>query len=93
MERVFAVNLKGKTYSCKHCGTHLPLTDDIVSKEGLKPGVSMKCADCQGFGMKDRCPQCKGKKVMQEKKVFEVVVENGMQHGQKITFLGEADEA
>ncbi|XP_057788898.1 protein yippee-like [Salvia miltiorrhiza] len=32
MGRVFVVNLEGKIYSCKHCGTHLALGDDIVSK-------------------------------------------------------------
>ena len=42
---------------------------------------------------KDRCPQCKGNKVTQEKKVLDVHVEKGMQHGQKIVFQGEADEA
>ncbi|KAF5761280.1 putative HSP40/DnaJ peptide-binding, chaperone DnaJ, Chaperone J-domain superfamily [Helianthus annuus] len=41
---------------------------------------------------KDRCTRCKGEKVVQEKKVLEVHVEKGMQNGQKITFLGEADE-
>ncbi|KAK4286297.1 hypothetical protein QN277_002869 [Acacia crassicarpa] len=92
--------------------------------KGSKSGASMKCAGCQGTGMKvsirhlgpsmmqqmqhpcneckgtgetindkDRCPQCKGEKVVQEKKVLEVVVEKGMQNGQKITFPGEADEA
>lgn len=98
-------------------------TGEICSK-GSKSGASMKCAGCQGSGMKvtirqlgpgmiqqmqhpcneckgtgetisekDRCPQCKGEKVVQEKKVLEVVVEKGMQNGQKITFPGEADEA
>jgi len=42
---------------------------------------------------KDRCPQCKGNKVTQEKKVLDVHVEKGMQHSQKIVFQGEADEA
>jgi len=42
---------------------------------------------------KDRCTSCKGNKVSQEKKVLEVHVEKGMQHGQKIVFQGEADEA
>ncbi|GAB4855197.1 DNAj domain protein [Ancistrocladus abbreviatus] len=55
------------------------------------------CNVCKGTGesinVKDRCPQCKGEKVMQEKKVLEVVVEKGMQNGQRITFPGEADEA
>lgn len=55
------------------------------------------CNECKGTGEtindKDRCPQCKGDKVVQEKKVLEVIVEKGMQNGQKITFPGEADEA
>lgn len=42
---------------------------------------------------RDKCQQCKGNKVTQEKKVLEVHVEKGMQHGQKITFEGQADEA
>lgn len=55
------------------------------------------CNECKGTGEtindKDRCPQCKGEKVVQEKKVLEVIVEKGMQNGQRITFPGEADEA
>ena len=42
---------------------------------------------------RDRCPQCKGNKVTQEKKVLEVHVEKGMRNNQKITFEGQADEA
>jgi DnaJ family protein A protein 2 len=41
---------------------------------------------------KDKCPQCRGNKVVQEKKILEVHIEKGMQHGQKITFQGEADQ-
>lgn len=55
------------------------------------------CNECKGTGEtisdKDRCPQCKGEKIVPEKKVLEVIVEKGMQNGQKITFPGEADEA
>uniref|UniRef100_A0A803M3S0 Protein yippee-like n=1 Tax=Chenopodium quinoa TaxID=63459 RepID=A0A803M3S0_CHEQI len=32
MGRLFVVNLEGKIYSCKHCRTHLALSEDIVSK-------------------------------------------------------------
>lgn len=42
---------------------------------------------------RDRCTQCKGNKVSQEKKVLEVHVEKGMQNNQKIVFEGQADEA
>ncbi|XP_010544327.1 PREDICTED: dnaJ protein homolog [Tarenaya hassleriana] len=55
------------------------------------------CNECKGTGEtideKDRCLQCKGEKVVPEKKVLEVFVEKGMQNGQKITFPGAADEA
>jgi DnaJ homolog subfamily A member 2 len=55
------------------------------------------CNECKGSGEtisdKDRCTQCKGVKVVPEKKVLEVVVQKGMQNGQKITFPSEADEA
>ncbi|KAF9675230.1 hypothetical protein SADUNF_Sadunf09G0010500 [Salix dunnii] len=55
------------------------------------------CNECKGTGEtisdNDRCPQCKGEKVVPEKKVLEIIVEKGMQNGQKITFPGEADEA
>lgn len=54
------------------------------------------CNECNGTGEtindKHRFPRCKGGKVVQEKKVFEVHVEKGMQTSQKITFPGEADE-
>ncbi|TXG73510.1 hypothetical protein EZV62_002089 [Acer yangbiense] len=106
----------------------LSLSKNVICSKcngkGSKSGASMKCAGCQGSGMKvsirqlgpsmiqqmqhpcneckgtgetindkDRCTQCKGEKVVPEKKVLEVVVEKGMQNGQKITFPGEADEA
>jgi DnaJ-class molecular chaperone len=50
---------------------------------------------CSGeiISEKDKCLGCKGSKVSQEKKVLEVHVEKGMQHGQKIVFQGQADEA
>jgi DnaJ family protein A protein 2 len=55
------------------------------------------CGDCGGKGEvikeDDQCPECKGKKVVKEKKVLQVPIDPGMKHGQKITFSGEADEA
>ncbi|XP_057534995.1 dnaJ protein homolog ANJ1 [Amaranthus tricolor] len=87
----------GASMKCGGCqGTGMK-----VSIRQLGPGMIQQmqhpCNECKGTGEtindKDRCPQCKGEKVVQEKKVLEVVVEKGMQHGQKITFPGEADEA
>ncbi|KAJ4873549.1 Chaperone protein dnaJ 2 [Raphanus sativus] len=72
-----------------------------VSIRRIGPGMVQQmqhaCHDCKGTGEtindRDRCPQCKGDKVITEKKVLEVAVEKGMQHSQKITFRGQADEA
>lgn len=55
------------------------------------------CPDCGGRGETiseaDKCKECKGKKVVKDKKILQVYIEQGMQHGQKITFAGESDEA
>ncbi|XP_020250359.1 protein yippee-like isoform X1 [Asparagus officinalis] len=32
MGRLFLIHLEGKIYSCKHCHTHLALSDDILSR-------------------------------------------------------------
>ncbi|KAL6511068.1 hypothetical protein OROGR_022192 [Orobanche gracilis] len=87
----------GASLKCSGCqGTGMK-----VSIRQLGPGMIQQmqhpCNTCKGTGEtisdKDRCTQCKGEKVAQEKKVLEVHVEKGMQNGQKITFPGEADEA
>lgn len=72
-----------------------------VTIRQLGPGMIQQmqhpCSECKGTGEtisdRDRCPQCKGEKVVPEKKVLEVVVEKGMHNGRKITFSGAADEA
>jgi len=87
----------GASTKCAGCqGTGMK-----VSIRHLGPSMIQQmqhaCNECKGTGEinndRDRCPQCKGEKVVQEKKVLDVVVEKGMQNGQKITFPGEADEA
>uniref|UniRef100_A0A6N2L8Z2 J domain-containing protein n=1 Tax=Salix viminalis TaxID=40686 RepID=A0A6N2L8Z2_SALVM len=66
-----------------------------IFRKGSKSGAFGKCRGCQGelISEKDKCPHCRGNKVTQEKRVLEVHVERGMQHGQKIVFEGQADEA
>lgn len=87
----------GASMNCSGCqGTGMK-----VSIRHLGPSMIQQmqhpCKECKGTGEaisdKDHCTQCKGEKVVQEKKVLEVHVEKGMQNGQKITFPGEADEA
>ncbi|KAJ3669954.1 hypothetical protein LUZ60_010278 [Juncus effusus] len=87
----------GKSTSCPGCqGSGMKVSIRQLGPSMIQQ-MQQPCNECRGtgetIGDKDRCPQCKGEKVIQEKKVLEVVVEKGMQNGQKITFPGEADEA
>ncbi|XP_057978800.1 dnaJ protein homolog 2-like [Malania oleifera] len=84
----------GRCYGCHGTGMK-------ISTRQIGPGMIQQmqhvCPECRGSGEviseRDRCPQCKGNKVTQEKKVLEVHVDKGMQHGQKVVFEGQADEA
>lgn len=84
----------GRCYGCQGSGVKM-VTRQIGP--GMIQQMQLVCPECRGAGEvisdKDRCIQCKGNKVTHEKKVLEVHVEKGMQHGQKIVFQGEADEA
>jgi DnaJ family protein A protein 2 len=59
--------------------------------------IQSACDECSGTGevinVKDRCQQCKGKKVMPEKKILEVHIDKGMKGGQTIVFSGESDQS
>lgn len=58
--------------------------------------IQSQCRDCGGEGeawsAKDRCQECKGRKVSREKEVLEVHIDKGMTNGHKIPFRGYADE-
>lgn len=84
----------GKCKTCDGRGVRV-----IVKQIG--PGMIQQmqtvCGDCGGKGEQikeeDKCLNCKGKKVVREKKVLQVYVDPGMKHGQKVVFSGEADES
>jgi len=58
--------------------------------------IQSPCDECSGSGEvinpKDRCFNCKGKKVLPDKKFLEVHIDKGMKGGQTITFGGESDQ-
>lgn len=72
-----------------------------VSLRQIGPGmvqqIQQPCTTCRGQGKsireEDKCRECRGNKVVKERKVLEVHVDKGMKNGQKIKFTGEADEA
>ncbi|XP_027772758.1 dnaJ protein homolog isoform X2 [Solanum pennellii] len=84
----------GRCYGCQ--GTGMCVTTRQIAF-GMIQQMQHVCYECQGSGEVitelDRCPQCNGNKITQEKKVLKVNVEKGMLHGQKIIFNAEADEA
>ncbi|GLT84339.1 hypothetical protein SLE2022_025750 [Rubroshorea leprosula] len=87
----------GASSGCYGChGTGMKITTRQIGL-GMIQQMQHVCPECRGSGEvirdRDRCTQCKGNKVIQEKKVLEVHVEKGMQNGQKIVFEGQADEA
>jgi len=79
--------------ACKGSGSQVRI-------QQLGPGMVSQmrtaCGECRGQGerinSKDRCRQCEGKKVVQERKILEVNVDKGMSDGQKIMFSGEGDQ-
>ena len=63
---------------------------------GMVQQIQSVCSNCKGackiIDERDKCKECKGKKVYKDRKVLEAVVEKGMKNGHKIRFGGEADE-
>ncbi|KXN87733.1 Mitochondrial protein import protein MAS5, partial [Leucoagaricus sp. SymC.cos] len=59
--------------------------------------IQTACDDCSGTGEfispKDRCSNCKGKKVIPDKKMLEVHIDKGMKGGQTVVFRGESDQS
>lgn len=72
-----------------------------VMLQQLGPGIARqihsRCSDCGGKGESfldsDRCSKCKGKRLIEEDKTFEVHVDKGMKHGQKVSFKGEGNQS
>lgn len=84
----------GKRYKCETChGSGVE-----VKLRPLGPGmvqqIQTRCSTCQGSGFfcpaSDRCGKCSGSGLVDDTKVFEVNVEPGHRHGEKIIFRGEA---
>jgi len=60
---------------------------------GFNMQMQVQCDKCGGRGviMAERCPHCRGKKVVEEKKSLHIVIERGMADGDTIVFEREAE--
>lgn len=87
---------EGSVKSCQGCnGQGIKV---ILRQLGpMVQQMQQTCTDCQGTGeqipAKDRCKQCSGKKIIQERQVLEARIEIGMTDGQQIVFKEAADQA
>jgi DnaJ family protein A protein 2 len=63
---------------------------------GLVTQETVVCSTCSGSGQlfkdKERCKKCKGKKVVESKKVLELYIPRGARQGDRIVLAGEADQ-
>jgi len=86
----------GAVRTCNGCGGRgIKLT--LRQMGPMLQQIQSPCDECSGTGeiinMKDRCQQCKGKKVVADKKFLEVHIDKGMKSGQTIQFRGESDQS
>ncbi|TID18557.1 DnaJ-domain-containing protein [Venturia nashicola] len=86
---------KSKPIKCGACGgagarAALRQTSFGVMQE------TVQCGACDGRGQafkeKDKCKKCKGKRVVQTKKMLELYIPRGSRQGDKIVLAGEADQ-
>jgi len=89
----------GKEGAVKQCASCRGQGVKVVLRQlgPMVQQIQQPCQDCSGEGEiinpKDRCKQCLGKKITNERKVLEVHIGRGMKDGQTITFAEEADQA
>lgn len=84
----------GKRYECNTChGSGVQVHIRPIGP-GMVQQIQARCSECNGSGSSqphsDRCPACNGSALVSEKKTFEVAIEPGARHGQKIVLRGEA---
>eukprot|EP01062_Namystynia_karyoxenos_P013992 TRINITY_DN15031_c0_g1_i1.p1 TRINITY_DN15031_c0_g1~~TRINITY_DN15031_c0_g1_i1.p1 ORF type:complete len:445 (+),score=210.19 TRINITY_DN15031_c0_g1_i1:99-1337(+) len=83
-------------FKCRQCdgqGVRIMLRE-------LAPGfvqqVQVQCQQCQQqcyvIPQPFKCPECRGKRVVKDRKVLEVHIEKGMKRGDVVTFEGEGDQ-
>lgn len=87
---------KAKPHQCAVCGG----SGSTARLRNVGPGLvtqeTVACSTCSGSGSlfkeKDRCKKCKGKTIVETKKVLELYIPRGAREGERIVLPGEADQ-
>jgi len=87
---------KAKPSACSVCSGKGVVTGLRQIAPGLVTQSTMPCSNCEGAGQiwkeKDKCKKCKGKRVIQTKKMLELYIPPGAREGERIVLSGEADQ-
>ncbi|KAF9630369.1 hypothetical protein BFW01_g931 [Lasiodiplodia theobromae] len=86
---------KAKPHDCSVCGGQ-GSTLRIQTIGGMLSQVTTQCANCSGTGKvfkdKEKCKKCKGKRVVEKRKILELYIPRGAREGERIVLAGEADQ-
>lgn len=86
---------KAKPHDCSVCGGR-GQTLRIQTIGGMLSQVTTQCANCSGSGQvykdKEKCKKCKGKRVVEKRKILELYIPRGAREGERIVLAGEADQ-
>lgn len=87
---------KCKPHDCSVCGGKGQKQTVHMGGGLIIPSVTT-CGNCDGFGKvykdKEKCKKCKGKRVVEKRKILELYVPRGAREGEKIVLAGEADQS
>lgn len=85
----------GATQRCTSCSGRGIKIERRQIGPGMVQQIQTHCSTCGGRGEMipeaDRCPGCRGKKLVPETKVVEVPIDKGMRNGQQIRLGGEGN--
>jgi DnaJ family protein A protein 2 len=81
---------------CKTCKGQGMVEKVVQLGPGFLTSTRAMCNECSGegttFDKNNKCKNCNGKKVANEKKNKEIPIEQGAPHGHHVIFTGEGDE-
>lgn len=81
---------------CTKCKGHGVVEKIVQLGPGFLSSSRVACPDCQGEGItyakEDKCKNCKGNCILDEKKTLELVIEPGIPNEHLVQFHGDGDE-